>query len=166
MRSLFSHVRANAVAYLALFVALGGTSYAATRLPANSVGNRQIRNHSIDPDKFNPRFIRGEIRMWASVSASGRVVGGGRGLTVIPPKGAADAGVFTIEPRRGSSIARPRRCEPLVSVDDRSPSPGFATAEVNIAAAGESPAWQVVVQTFRAQGAQPFNLPFDLVVVC
>ena len=94
------------------------------------------------------------------------VVGGGRGVTVIPPKGVADAGVFTLEPRRGSSIAKPRRCAPLVSVDDRSPTPGFATAEVNIAAAGESPAWQVVVETFRAQGGQPFDLPFDLAVVC
>lgn len=37
-RSMFAHVRANAVSYVALFVALGGTSYAALRLPANSVG--------------------------------------------------------------------------------------------------------------------------------
>ena len=36
-------MRHNVVAYLALFVALGGTSYAAIRLPANSVGARQIK---------------------------------------------------------------------------------------------------------------------------
>lgn len=35
------------VSYLALFVALGGTSYAAVSLKANSVGSRQIRNHSV-----------------------------------------------------------------------------------------------------------------------
>jgi hypothetical protein len=34
------HVRGNAVGYVALFVALGGTGVAATRLPANSVGTR------------------------------------------------------------------------------------------------------------------------------
>lgn len=34
-------------AYLALFVALGGTSYAVTSLPKNSVGSAQIRNHSV-----------------------------------------------------------------------------------------------------------------------
>lgn len=165
MRSLLRHVRGNVVAYLALFVALGGTSYAVTRLPAHSVGNRQIRNHSIDPDKFNPRFIRGEIRMWASVSASGRVVGGGRGLTVIPPKGPAQAGIFALEPRSGSRIAIPRRCSPIVSVDDASSVPGFANAEIGVFSPTTHPRWQVVVATFDSHG-HASSLPFDLAVVC
>ena len=38
IRRARSHIRANTVAYLALFVALGGTSYAAVSLPRNSVG--------------------------------------------------------------------------------------------------------------------------------
>src|SRR2546423_15670451 len=37
----------NVVATVALFVALGGSSYAALRLPRNSVGSAQVRNHSI-----------------------------------------------------------------------------------------------------------------------
>jgi hypothetical protein len=37
------HLHGHAVAYLALFVALGGTSYAASRLPSNSVGTAQLR---------------------------------------------------------------------------------------------------------------------------
>jgi hypothetical protein len=32
---MVAHVKRNAVAYVALFVALGGTSYAAVRLPAD-----------------------------------------------------------------------------------------------------------------------------------
>jgi hypothetical protein len=44
---LGSHLRRHAVAYLALFVALGGTSYAATALPKNSVGTKQIRNNAV-----------------------------------------------------------------------------------------------------------------------
>ena len=51
MNRLLDHARANVVAYLALFVALGGSSYAAFELP----------NHSIDPVKLNPRTI-GRIR--------------------------------------------------------------------------------------------------------
>jgi hypothetical protein len=47
MSSALRHVRTNAVAYAALFVALGGTSYAAIRLPADSVGSRQVINHSL-----------------------------------------------------------------------------------------------------------------------
>jgi hypothetical protein len=46
MRRLLVHIRRNAVAYVALFVALGGTSYAAFDIP----------NHSIDPVKFDPNL--------------------------------------------------------------------------------------------------------------
>ena len=44
MIRLLTHVRSNAVAYVALFVALGGTSYAATQLAPGSVGTRQLRD--------------------------------------------------------------------------------------------------------------------------
>jgi hypothetical protein len=43
---------ANVVATLALFVALGGTGYAAVSLPRNSVGAAQIKPHSIDNSKI------------------------------------------------------------------------------------------------------------------
>ncbi|MGE0065855.1 MAG: hypothetical protein AB7T48_00730 [Solirubrobacterales bacterium] len=38
---------ANVVASLALFLALGGAAYAATQLPQNSVGTKQIRNGTV-----------------------------------------------------------------------------------------------------------------------
>lgn len=41
----------NVVATLALFIALGGTSYAALKLPRNSVGNVQIRNDAVTSAK-------------------------------------------------------------------------------------------------------------------
>ncbi len=39
------------VAYLALFAALGGTTYAATQLPRNSVGPRQLRSGAVSSSK-------------------------------------------------------------------------------------------------------------------
>lgn len=45
------HVRQQFVGYIALFVALGGVSYAAVTLPAQSVGTKQIRNHAVTPSK-------------------------------------------------------------------------------------------------------------------
>jgi hypothetical protein len=39
------------VAYLALFVALGGTSYAAVKLPKNSVGSSQIKKNAVSSSK-------------------------------------------------------------------------------------------------------------------
>jgi hypothetical protein len=52
MKSWFSRVRtrlsfANVVSTLALFLALGGTSYAAAQLPFNSVGKGQIKSNAV-----------------------------------------------------------------------------------------------------------------------
>jgi hypothetical protein len=41
------------VATLALLVALGGTSYAVSQLPANSVGTRQLQNRAVTPQKLS-----------------------------------------------------------------------------------------------------------------
>ena len=49
---------ANVVATLALFIALGGTGYAAISLPRNSVGAPQIRPGSIDNSKIKPGSLR------------------------------------------------------------------------------------------------------------
>jgi hypothetical protein len=42
----------NVVATAALFLALGGTSYALTQLPRNSVGTAQLRNRAVTPAKL------------------------------------------------------------------------------------------------------------------
>jgi hypothetical protein len=96
MNRLSQHLRSNLVAYIALFVALGGTSYA-LELPNGSVGEKQIKNHAIDPVKFNQRFIAGSIRAWVIVqwrggklvaqAASGpvRVVAGSTGESITWP---------------------------------------------------------------------------------
>jgi uncharacterized iron-regulated protein len=46
-----------AVSIVALFVALGGTGYAALSLPKNSVGTQQIRNRSINTAKLKNRAV-------------------------------------------------------------------------------------------------------------
>ncbi|HEY4097628.1 MAG TPA: hypothetical protein VGM33_19040 [Baekduia sp.] len=51
MPQALRHLRRNAVAYLALFVALGGTSYAATALPRNSVGASQLKAGAVTSAK-------------------------------------------------------------------------------------------------------------------
>ena len=43
---------ANVVATIALFIALGGGAYATTRLPAGSVGTRELRNGSVTKAKL------------------------------------------------------------------------------------------------------------------
>lgn len=63
MRKLLRRVRgrltfANTTSLLALFVALGGTSYAATTLAANSVGSRQIRTNAVGSSEIRYSGVR------------------------------------------------------------------------------------------------------------
>jgi hypothetical protein len=51
------HLRRNAVAYCALFVATGGTSYAAVSLPANSVTSKQIKKSAVSGPKIKKNAI-------------------------------------------------------------------------------------------------------------
>jgi len=50
------------VALLALFVALGGTSYAVIKLPAKSVGNRELKSNAVTSAKIRPRAIAASDR--------------------------------------------------------------------------------------------------------
>jgi hypothetical protein len=45
---------ANVMATVAVFIALGGASYAAVKLPKNSVGAKQIRKGAVTPAKLSP----------------------------------------------------------------------------------------------------------------
>lgn len=47
LKKILLHVRRQPVAFLALFVALGGTSYAAATLAKNSVGSKQIQKGAV-----------------------------------------------------------------------------------------------------------------------
>ena len=90
---------ATVVAYLALFVALGGTGYAAMKLPKNSVGSKQIKSNAVRSGKVKNRsllakdFKAGQLpkgpkgaqgdrglpgtpatRLWVAVNAAGTIV--------------------------------------------------------------------------------------------
>jgi hypothetical protein len=50
-------------AYMALFVALGGTSYAAVKLPKNSVGGSQIKKNAVSSSKVkNGSLLKGDFK--------------------------------------------------------------------------------------------------------
>lgn len=82
-----SHVRRNAVGYAALFVALGGTSYAAAKLPANSVGGRQIARDAVTSAKVKDAslrardFMKGQLPAGAPGPAGAKGEAGARGET-------------------------------------------------------------------------------------
>jgi len=74
MTKLIGHIRANVIAYLALFCALGGTSYAAISIPRNSIGTSQLRNGAVTGKKLNSRSIAGSVVFWARIAQDGQVV--------------------------------------------------------------------------------------------
>ncbi len=77
---LTSHLRHHLLAYLALFIALGGTSYAAARLPANSVGASHLQDGAAMNDVFKqpgniPELGSGKT-LRGNFSAAGPSTGG------------------------------------------------------------------------------------------
>jgi hypothetical protein len=59
MVKIWDHVRSQGVAYVALFVALGGTALAAGVLPPNSVGTKQLRNGAVTGRKVAKHSLTG-----------------------------------------------------------------------------------------------------------
>ena len=108
MKRFLDHVRANVVGYLALFIALGGTSYALT-VPAGSVGTRQLKNHSVTPIKLDKGKIAGYVRAWAVIQGGTQVVASRPRATVVSWDPSFAAGVVSW----GSAISR--ACVPLAS---------------------------------------------------
>jgi hypothetical protein len=73
---LHRHVRANAVAYLALFVALSGTAVAAGGLARNSVGTIQLKTHAVTGRKVARKTLTGfniRVRTLGTVPDSSRL---------------------------------------------------------------------------------------------
>jgi hypothetical protein len=58
-RGFVRFLRGNTIALLALFIALGGTTYAATALPANSVGAKQLKKNAVINKKIKANAVTG-----------------------------------------------------------------------------------------------------------
>jgi hypothetical protein len=158
MNRLTQHLRSNVVAYLALFVALGGTGYAAVSLPANSVGGEQIRNGSITPAKLNRSLIGGDVRAWALVNANGRVLAGAGKPRVVVQRGTGATGHYTVFWK----VAGFTRCVAITGIPmGQGDGPGFVRAATGFAQAPHV----ADVAVYNAQGQQA-ALPFWVAVLC
>jgi hypothetical protein len=169
---------ANVTASIALFVALGGSSYAALSLPRNSVGTNQIRtgavgsseirNHSValrDMSSSAQRALRGATgptgpagpagppaaRDFAAVSAAGGLVRG----TATSGGRAGSPGSYTI------GFATPTSaCAVTASLGS---TDGTVVPAGRVTTSDQG--GKVGVQTYDAAGT-PADLPFNLLVAC
>lgn len=96
---------ANVMSTIAVFVALGGTSYAVASLPPNSVGNKQLRSNAVTASKVrNGSIGRADLTPSARGSRGSRGPQGPAG----PAGAAGPAGIGNIIVRtRDSLAARP-----------------------------------------------------------
>jgi hypothetical protein len=160
MTKLVAYARANVISIIALFVALGGSSYAAIAIPRGSVGTAQLKNHSVTPIKLGSS-ITGVVRAWAYVGANG---------TVYASQGVRRVSHFVSSPNTyGVLVKDPdlRGCAATASVtgDEKASAPsGPGSALADLPTLPGAPAGAAVT-TFNATG-QPTPLPFLVEVLC
>lgn len=102
MHGLSTYLRRHHIGLLALFIALGGTSYAAVTLSANSVGARELKNQAVRSSELKDGSIMKRDlreRLHESLRASGAGASGPAGPQGSPgPAGPAEGpagGVLT-----------------------------------------------------------------------
>ncbi len=67
---MLAYLRRHHIGLLALFIALGGTSYAAAKLPRNSVGTAQIRSGAVTDAKL-AKAVRDQLQRAGSPGPAG-----------------------------------------------------------------------------------------------
>jgi hypothetical protein len=160
MSRLITHVRHNVIGYLALFVALGGTSYAAFSLPKNSVGTRQLRNGavtnhklangSVGAKKLDGKSIAGSVAFWAQVNSDGTVIDSSPKAVVHKAPGGA---LYVVSWDK----TIPKRCFALVSPTSGALDP-TASATVQIAAGLPNSNALVTTSSKGSQAPEPFTV--------
>jgi len=180
MRDRLSY--ANVMATIAVFLALGGTSYALT-LPRNSVGPAQLRPDSVGRSELQRQAVRSPAIRNRAVKLHDISQGARNSLRgQIGPRGPAGPTLFASVNASGAVIEGNATSVGGSAVGDRKVRFGRQLADCVATATlvgGVSPEAAVgagarvelgdgegvLVRTFDAQG-NPTYLPFNLIVAC
>ncbi|MGH2870065.1 MAG: hypothetical protein ACRDNK_21155 [Solirubrobacteraceae bacterium] len=162
MTKILASARSNILAVIAIFVALGGTSYAAFAIPTNSVGSRQLKNHSIGPVKLDRSTIAGYVRDWITIDSTGTIVGSrphahllNWGTTSTPSGGIVSWG----NPPSGGHLV-PTSCFAVATTSISGLNPSYASAFVTVVERGNK---QNVAANVRISAPQQ---GVDVAVIC
>jgi hypothetical protein len=159
MRAIGRYLHANLLGALALFVALGGTGYAAITIPRSSVGTPQLRNGAVTPAKLDRRFINGNIRAGVVANANGTVQ---TGIGKPSVQLVGNPGNYLVQWKKIAALSQ-RGCFAISGLTSGY-GPGFTTEGFHARSTPRQPAG-VYVGTYDAQG-QPLAESFYAAVVC
>jgi hypothetical protein len=154
---------ANVAATLALFISLGGASYAAIALPANSVGASQLRSGSVTPRSLAfPLAVRGITDEKAQGLAKGQCNSPsrpGEAKNVLCPA-PARRGIRTPGREVGLTLRTPGEllASAVVGLRDDAQPNTTATVQLHVILDGESAASSSVVLA----GGQHTQVPIQL----
>lgn len=184
------HIRSNVVAYLALFVALGGTSYAAANITSAQIKNGTIQGKDIKDGSVKSPDV-GNGSLLAKDFKKGQIPAGAKGATgATGPQGAAGSALGYAHINFDGSIDASRSKNVLKARLYGSGSPGtycvsFTFAPKNVSAtmngglaggritvfyqppnqecAPDGTSYQITVSVSDSQG-NPASGAFDIVV--
>lgn len=95
LNKILLHVRRQPIAFLALFVALGGTSYAAATLPKDSVGSKQIQKGAVKSPEVADGSLKSRDFKAGSLPQGPQGEQGPQGIQGPPGADGADGGDST-----------------------------------------------------------------------
>ena len=176
---------ANVMATIAVFVALGGTSYAVTQLPRNSVGSKQIRTNAVGSSEIRSGAVRSKDIQNRSVALRDISLSARSSLRgQAGPQGPPGPGVATLAAavttggalvRESGTVGHSHRTEGIYKIAfNRDVSACYALATISGSASGDisaemstTPGEQNSVNVFTKDTAGNLSdRPFHLVVVC
>jgi hypothetical protein len=126
VRSRLSY--ANVMATLALFIALGGASYAATALPKNSVGTKQIKSAAITAAKIKNGAVTG------AKIAPGSITGGQIALSTLGTVPSATKADQAVHADTATTATNATRATSAASADDARTLGGQSAEQIAAAA--------------------------------
>jgi hypothetical protein len=192
---VLAHIRsrltfANVVAVTALFVALGGTGYAAITLPRNSVGSAQLRTGAVGSSELKSsavtsRAIRGRSVQLSDLSVSARASlrgqagpagpAGPAGVTLraaVPSGGSVQRGNAVSAAHQGGTneyrVAFDRDVSGCVATATLATVPTAGGADQPVAGritVTQDQPTSVLVRTFAGDGSNA-EQPFNVIVAC